>query len=363
MGEATGVFIVGDFRASNIDLYIPVGCTDAYKAAGWTNFKSYVEVSKKIVFADDKVKTVCVAHWDTSNDGELDEQEAAAVTTLGEAFKENEDIEEFPELSYFTGLTSIGQNDFKGCLSLRNITIPENVTSIDRLAFYNTGSNNTDFRIRLPYTLCNTDYEYVSYLQLSPYIIPKQTYATFACGIPVDMLNKKGLTAYVASSFDNNTLTLTKISYAKAGEGLVLMFEEAGKKYSFSFRDVQFQNQTQPSTTNLMKGLTTSQTLNTTDGDYTNFILTNGTEGVGFYKTSGGTLAAGKAYLQLPTADVASARGIKMSFEDGELSGITEVSKNGAASEAIYNLNGQRITNGMRQGGLYIVNGKKVYVK
>jgi len=32
-----------------------------------------------ITFADSNVKTLCVANWDTSGDGELSEEEAAAV--------------------------------------------------------------------------------------------------------------------------------------------------------------------------------------------------------------------------------------------------------------------------------------------
>ena len=91
--------------------------------------------SPNIVFADAKVKAICVDHWDTNGDGELSEAEAAAVTDLGMVFKDNYDITSFNELQYFTGLTSIGDHDFGDCKSLTSITIPNSVTNIGNWAF------------------------------------------------------------------------------------------------------------------------------------------------------------------------------------------------------------------------------------
>lgn len=99
--------------------------------------------SPAITFADDAVKTLCVANWDTNHDGELSEAEAAAVTDLGEVFKENTEIASFDELAYFTGLTSIGDNAFNGCNSLASVTFPNSLTSIGNNAFENcTGLTN-----------------------------------------------------------------------------------------------------------------------------------------------------------------------------------------------------------------------------
>lgn len=262
----------------------------------------------------------------------------------------------------------------QGC---KNTVIPNTVKAIEDYAFVNTGivsltipTSVTTFggahifdselnSLYIPHTLCSNINLLVDNSVLKPYIIPAQEYATFACAKDIDFSGTTGLTAYVASSYSNGTLTLKPVTAAKAGEGIVLKVENINTQYNLAIPGSTPDNET-----NLLKGVTTATTISGTDGSYTNFILTKGSDNsIGFYKTSGGTIAAGKAYLQLPTADVATARGIKMSFEDGELSGIAEVSANGAASEAIYNLNGQRITNGMRKGGLYIVNGKKVYVK
>ena len=90
-----------------------------------------------IVFADEKVKELCIANWDTNNDQELSMAEAAAVTTLGHVFKEKQDITSFDELRFFTGLTELTGSCFLSCIKLKSITIPAGVNKIDGYAFGN----------------------------------------------------------------------------------------------------------------------------------------------------------------------------------------------------------------------------------
>ena len=94
-----------------------------------------------IAFADPCVKTLCVAHWDTNGDGELSEDEAAAVTDIGDVFKENTGITSFDELRFFTGLMKLGErSSFFGCSALKSVVIPANVTNLYGLSFANCNS-------------------------------------------------------------------------------------------------------------------------------------------------------------------------------------------------------------------------------
>ena len=123
---------------TNATLYVPYGCKTTYENANyWNEFKEIKEIQPNvIIFADANVKATCVAKWDTNGDGELSKEEAATVTSLQNAFKENSNIFLFNELQYFTGLTEISESEFDRCRNLRSVTIPENVTKIGNSAFY-----------------------------------------------------------------------------------------------------------------------------------------------------------------------------------------------------------------------------------
>lgn len=125
-----------------------------------------IKVIGIIDFADAAIKALCIANWDTDGDGELNKEEAAAVTSLGQVFKGNKDIKSFDELQYFTRVTSflswefgncsaltsliiprgidiIPSYTFSGCTSLRSVSIPNSVTTISYLAFANCSSLNS----------------------------------------------------------------------------------------------------------------------------------------------------------------------------------------------------------------------------
>lgn len=93
-----------------------------------------------ITFADANVKALCVGNWDTDKDGELSTEEAAAVTTLGTVFKGKTNITTFDELRYFTGVTTIGEDAFRGSSIGPTLTIPGTVKIIGDYAFNNCKS-------------------------------------------------------------------------------------------------------------------------------------------------------------------------------------------------------------------------------
>lgn len=119
-------------------LNVPTGTTELYEAADvWKDFGTKVEFSDGytfITFADPKVEAICLV-WDTNKDGKLSQNEAKAVTSLGGKFKGNAEITSFNELRYFTGITEIAANEFKGCTALTTITFPTGITAIGESAF------------------------------------------------------------------------------------------------------------------------------------------------------------------------------------------------------------------------------------
>ena len=128
---------------NNATLYVPAGSKAAYEAHSvWGKFS---KVEEFIQFEDAKVKDICVANWDTNGDGELSEDEAAAVTELGQVFRNNKNITSFNELQYFTGLSSISNEAFNGCSNLTSVIIPSSVNNIGAGAFY--GAGLTDINI------------------------------------------------------------------------------------------------------------------------------------------------------------------------------------------------------------------------
>ena len=88
-----------------------------------------------ITFGDTRTHQLCVSNWDTNKDGELSFEEAAAVTNLGTVFKGISAVKSFEELRYFTSLTSLPDDAFRGCTNLLSVYIPASVTQIGSNAF------------------------------------------------------------------------------------------------------------------------------------------------------------------------------------------------------------------------------------
>lgn len=120
----------------NATLYVPAGSKATYETADyWKEFMEIIESSPIIDFADANVKALCVANWDTNSDGELSKAEAAAVTSLQRRFQQNDQISSFDELQYFTGLSSLAEEEFALCYNLKSIVLPASLTSIGERSF------------------------------------------------------------------------------------------------------------------------------------------------------------------------------------------------------------------------------------
>ncbi len=175
-------------------------------------------------------------------------------------------------------------------------------------------------------------------------------YATFAPAgnvtIPSDV------TAYtVKVNEDNSTITLNAIAadaVLPAGNGVLVAGADGEHTFTGTLDDAT---------------VLTDNDLKVADGttvaDGTQYGLAMLEGKVGFYKIkSGDTMAEGKAYLQVNSADAA-----KMSFFalDGETTDINAVETSKAADNAFYTLQGVRVAKPSK--GLYIMGGKKVIVK
>ena len=74
-------------------------------------------VVEYIRFADPVVQEICATNWGDGAGTGITKEQAEAVTTFGTVFKGNTEITAFPEIKYFTGLTSLVEA-FRDCTNL-----------------------------------------------------------------------------------------------------------------------------------------------------------------------------------------------------------------------------------------------------
>ena len=277
-------------------------------------------------------------------------------------------------------VTSIGESAFERCTNLTTVVIGKQVASIGKNAFEMSNKitsvsvNREDPIYILPGLFPNaasatlyvpagtkSAYEAAAFwswfgtvVEIPAVNIGSTGFATYCSPFALDFSSVTEIKAYIASGFNpsTGTLVLTRVTEVPAGEGLYIVGDEGSYNVPATTTDMVYSN--------LLKGVTTATTISPTDGDNTNFILANGSHGVGFYTLSAaGELAGGKAYLQLPTASVASVKAINVVFNDEETA-IKDVEQSPNV-QGIYNLQGQQVNAPRR--GLYIINGKKVIIK
>ena len=116
----------------------------------------------------------------------------------------------------------------------------------------------------------------------------------------LDFTDKPELKAYVATGYDKSkgTIWLTRVKQVPAGTGFLLTGEEGDYEVpvSESASNCYYKN--------MFKGTLEGTTIQTTDGKYTNYYLSNGTAGVGFYKVTkeeGVKVGANRCYLPILT--------------------------------------------------------------
>lgn len=191
---------------------------------------------------------------------------------------------------------------------------------------------------------------------------------SYASDNVLDFSNISDLTAHYASGFAataNNAgvLTMTQVETTPAGEGLMLK----GTANETFYVPALFNLTPEALTGNNLKGLTKITEVETTEGDKTNFILSQQKGVIAWYPLAAKyALKAHSAYLQLFTNDVFTGdgtRAISMEFEDGVTTGFIQIATDDVEDGDWYGIDGVKFNQKPTQRGVYINNGRKVIVK
>lgn len=187
---------------------------------------------------------------------------------------------------------------------------------------------------------------------------------------------------YVANYREaDGRLHIQRVRYIAAGQGVLIHKTEDSSGYddlkrTQSIEDAVYDNIPQAKTdlafynSNMLVGVTEATSIGKTEVKdnvtYTNYVLKDGA----FHPTSGGTIKANRAYLQLPASATAHDGLLDISFDE-VTTGIRTA--NSTNSDAIYDLQGRyvgRLTDSSlfilhpsHNKGLYIKNGKKYVVR
>ena len=190
--------------------------------------------------------------------------------------------------------------------------------------------------------------------------IPAVEWATFSA--PQNYTVPEGVTAYYVSSTDGSKAVLTSIdagSTIPACTG-VLLYKEGGGDITLTSAE-----SATAIGTNYLKANLAAYTIDAVTG-VANYVLvknasnSNKVEFVKIGATSA-ALGAGKSYLQIVTPSSPAPAFYSIGLDNNSVTGISQPVVKDVEDGAYYNLMGQRVDHPTK--GIYIHNGKKVYVK
>lgn len=185
--------------------------------------------------------------------------------------------------------------------------------------------------------------------------IAESGYASFCCEYPLDFTEaNENYKAWYVSEVSGTTVTFKQIKGKIAGGVPFILYGEKG-----TYHLQVAAEGTETLSGNMLVGTLAPTYVGSVVGDYTNFGLSEGS----FKKMNAGVVKANKAYLPILTENVPAGARLNIIFDEGTSTGISSVNTDNLnKNNDVYNLNGQRVEN-MKKGGLYIVNGKKVFMK
>lgn len=172
--------------------------------------------------------------------------------------------------------------------------------------------------------------------------------------LPFAVTIPKGVKAYTGTKNDNE-ITLTEITGTIPANTPVII-EGEGKVHQFA---IAYGN----TDTNEATGLKGTLAPVTIADDATAYVLKNGGQGIGLYKidsTSDRTIGANKAYAATDASDTNAPQ--MLSFNFGNVTGITAIQGQKNENNTYYDLNGRRVLYPVH--GIFVKgNGQKVYIK
>ena len=166
--------------------------------------------------------------------------------------------------------------------------------------------------------------------------------------------NEKGFTAdanttVFKAALTGSQLTMTEVAGKEIPAGKAVILKSTSSSITL----------TPATTTETLEGNALQGTATAITNPGNAYVLNKGAKGVGFYKLSStGTIGANKAYLIYD-----GGAGAREFFLFDETTGIISVNGSGLmvnGSDGCYDLQGRRVQNPVK--GLYIVNGKKVFI-
>ena len=314
-------------KRADATLYVPVGCKNAYMEANiWKEFGHIFEPKEEdgLVITPNEDNTASITNGsDASAEVEIPvnitiDNQIYTVTVIAEkAFENNQTM---VQVKIPASIVSIGARAFAGCSNLKGIFIfaPEpivlsvsivnNTRGTDGASVFE-GVDTETCVLYVPagskekYEQADGWKEFKNIVEMGgpeSITISGAKQVTYMSDKDLDFTGYPDLKAYVATGYDkaSGTIWLTRVKEVPANTGFLLMGEadtyeipaKTGESTSYYM--------------NLFKGTIEGTTIYTVDGDYTNYYLSNGDAGVGFYKVTkadGVTLAANRAYLSVPT--------------------------------------------------------------
>ena len=173
--------------------------------------------------------------------------------------------------------------------------------------------------------------------------------------LPFDVSLPDNVKAYIVTAAKDGKATVSEVTDIPANQGVVLVSETAAKA------TLTLGSASANCTGNKLSG--TNPRLTIAESAKNNYyIFGNGGDGVGFYHPNSTTLKENRAFLPADavTGSGSSVNGFKLDF-GGVNTGIEAAIQVDEANATYYDLSGRRVIRPAK--GIYVKNGRKVYVK